>query len=103
MVLPPWLRKWLRRAWGRERFQPTNQVIGGDEFDKVLTELVLVLVLEPFHGGILDSAGHAFDLAVRPQVARLRMLMLNMEFGTTELKDLAEEWLLAGQHLFDVL
>ena len=63
----------------------------------------MALVVEPLDGGILDGAVHALDLAVRPRVARLGKPMLDIEFGAGELEGMTEEWLLAGQHLFDVL
>jgi hypothetical protein len=69
----------------------------------VLTELVVALAVEPLDGGIPYGAVHALDLAVGPRVSRLGQPVLDVEFGAGELEGVAEEWLLAGQHLLDLL
>ena len=69
----------------------------------MLTQLVVALVVESLDGGILDGAVHALDLAIGPRVPRLGQPVLDIELGAGELEGMAEEWLLAGQHLLDVL
>ena len=69
----------------------------------MLTQLVVALVVEPLDGGILDGAVHALDLTIGPRVSRLGEPVLDIELGAGELEGVAEEWLLAGQHLLDVL
>ena len=50
-----------------EGFQPSSKIAGADEVGEVLSQLVMVVVVEAFDGGVLDCAVHTLDLAIRPE------------------------------------
>lgn len=49
-----------------QRLEATPEIVGFDEVLQVLAELIVVVVVEPLDGGLLDRAVHPFDLPVRP-------------------------------------
>ena len=63
----------------------------------------MALIVEAPDGGVLDGSVHPLDLTIRPRVPGLGQPVFNIELGAGELEGMAEEWLVAGQHLPDVL
>jgi hypothetical protein len=47
----------------------------------VLTQLIMVVVIEAFDGGLLDRAVHPFDLTVGPRVFWLGRSVLDIGLG----------------------
>ena len=78
-------------------------IVGVHEQGEVPPELVVALVVVALDRGILDGAVHALDLPVGPQVPWLGQPVFDVELGAGELEGVAEERLVARQHLFDVL
>ena len=72
-----WIRFWLNLCGSicplfadelveRETFeglQPAPEVVVADEVDEVISQLIVVVVVGAFHGGLLDRAIHPHDLA----------------------------------------
>ena len=93
---------------GREAFeglQPAPEVVGADEVGEVISQRVVVIVVEAFHGGFLDRAvplpgngllanreRDAPDLAIRPGVAR-QAIARNRREGVSDL----------GEPMFDLM
>ena len=48
---------------GFEGLQPAPEVVVADEVAEVTSQLIVVVVVEAFHGGLLDRAVHPLDLA----------------------------------------
>ena len=64
-----------------QRFEPACEVVRADEVGQMLRELVVVVVMETFDGGVLDRAVHGFDLAVGPRVFWFGRPVLDAEGG----------------------
>jgi hypothetical protein len=91
---------------GREplqSFEPTGEVVGGDEVRQGRAQLVVRGVVEALDGGFLDGAVHALDLTIRPRVSRLGQTVCHIVLGAGEFERVGAEELLAGQHLFDLV
>ena len=60
-----------------EGLESTGEVVGIDEVDKVLPEVLVGLVVEALYGGFFQSSVHAFDLSVGPGMLWLGATMLD--------------------------
>ena len=58
----------LVRCEAAQGLEAATEVVGINEVGEVSAELVMVVVVEAFDGGILDCAVHPLDLAVGPRV-----------------------------------
>ncbi len=67
-----------------EGFESSGEFVGRDEVGEVLTEVLVCLVVEAFHGSFLEGSVHAFDLAVGPGMLRLGQAMIDIGFGAGE-------------------
>ena len=56
----------------------------------MISQLVVIVVVEVFHGRFLDRAVHAFDLAVRPRVLNLGEPMFDLMLAADAVKDVFE-------------
>jgi len=54
----------LVRREASKGLQPTTEVVSAYEVGEVTSLLIVVVVVEPVHGRILDRPVHAFDLAI---------------------------------------
>ena len=55
---------------GRQTFEcleSSPKIVGADEVGEVFSQLIMVVVVEAFDGGVLDCAVHALDLAIRSE------------------------------------
>ena len=79
-------------VWGEafEGLQSSPEVVGSDEVGEVLTQLLVVIVMESFDGRVLDGAVHAFDLAVGPRVFDLGEPVVDLMFPADTVKDVLE-------------
>ena len=50
--------------------QPSPEIVGADEVGKVISQMVVVVVVEAFDRRFFDRAVHPFDLAIRPRMNR---------------------------------
>lgn len=91
------------RCEAAQGFQTTGEVVGGDEVGEMLTQLIVAFVVIASDRRVLDRSIHAFDLAVRPRMARLGQSVCDVELGAGEREGVAEERLSTGSHLLDVL
>ena len=73
-----------------EGLQPSPEVVGADEVGKMISELVVIVVVEAFHGRLLDRAVHAFDLAVRPGMLDLGEPVVDLIFPADPVEDVLE-------------
>lgn len=67
----------------------------------MLPKLIVAVVVEAFHGGVLDRAVHPLNLTIRPRMARLRETVLDVEVGVGALEGVAAEQHLLGPHRSD--
>ena len=78
---------------GRQAFEglePSSKIVGADEVGEVFSQLIMVVVVEAFDGGVLDCAVHALDLAIRPRVFDLGQPMLNFMLAADTVEDVFE-------------
>ena len=78
---------------GREAFeglQPSPEVVGADEVSQVISQLVVVVVVEAFDGRLLDHPVHSFDLTIRPGVLDLGQPVLNLMLAADPVEDVLE-------------
>ena len=78
---------------GREAFeglQPSSEVVGADEVGEVISQLVVIVVVEALDGCFLDRAVHAFDLAIRPRVPDLGEPVVDLMLAADPVKDVLE-------------
>ena len=73
-----------------EGLQSSPKVVGADEVGEVISELVVVVVVEAFHGRLLDRAVHAFDLTIRPGMLDLGEPVLDLILAADPVKDVFE-------------
>lgn len=77
---------WSETAPCRE---PSSEIVGGGEVCEVPIQLVMRFVIEALYGCIFDCAVHAFNLTIRPRVARHCQAMLDIELSTGRFKKMA--------------
>ena len=78
---------------GREAFeglQSLPEAVGADEVDHVISQLVVVVVVEAFHGGVLDRPVHPFDLTIRPGVPDPGEPVVDLMLAADAVKDVLE-------------
>ncbi len=61
-----------------EGLESAAEIVGCREVRKMGAELVLVVVMEPLDGRLLDRAVHPLDLAIRPRVLHLGQSVLDL-------------------------
>lgn len=57
---------------------------------KMISQLIVIVVVEAFHGRVLYGSVHAFNLAIGPGVFDLGQPMLNLMFAADAIKDVLE-------------
>jgi hypothetical protein len=85
-----------------EGLDALGEVVGLDEVGEMAAELVMVVVVEPPDGGVLDGAVHALDLAVGPRMLWLGQPVVDVGEGTGVFERVCSERLLARDHLADL-
>ena len=80
----------LVRSEAFERLQSSPEVVGADEVGKMISELVVIVVVEAFDGRLLDRAVHAFDLAICPRVPDLGEPMFDLMLAANAVEDVFE-------------
>ena len=70
--------------------EPPPEIVGFDEVLEVLTELVVVVVVEPLDGGLLDRAVHPLDLTIRPGMLHLGQPVLDIVIAADAVEDVLE-------------
>ena len=80
----------LVRSKAFEGLQPSPEVVGADEVGEVISQLVVVVVVEAFDRRFLDRAVHPFDLAIRPRVPDLGEPMFDLMLAADPIKDVLE-------------
>lgn len=74
-----------------ESLEPSGEVVGVDEVDEVLPEVLVCLVVEAFDGSFFESSVHAFDLAVGPGVFGLGQAVVDVADGAGILEGVSAE------------
>ena len=80
----------LVRREAFEDLQSSPEVVGADEGDEVVTQLVMIVVGKAFGGRVLDRAVHSFNLAVRPRVLDLGQPVLKLMLAADPVEDVLE-------------
>jgi hypothetical protein len=78
---------------GREAFeglQSSPEVVGADEVGHVISELVVVVVVEAFDCRLLDRPIHPFNLAIGPRVFDPGKPVVDLMLSTDTVKDVLE-------------
>ena len=78
---------------GRQTFeclQPSPEIVGSDEVSEVISQLIVVVVMEAFDSGVLDCPVHPLDLAIRPGVFDLREPVLDLMLAANAVEDVLE-------------
>ena len=78
---------------GREAFeglQSSAEVVRADEVGHVISELVVVVVVEAFDRRLLDRPIHPFNLAIGPRVFDLGEPVVDLVFPADTVKDVLE-------------
>ena len=70
-----------------EGLQPSPEVVGADEVGEVISQLVVVVVVEAFDRRFLDRPVHPFDLAIRPRVPDLGEPVVDLMLAADAVKD----------------
>ena len=73
-----------------KRLQSSAEVVGVDEGVEMTSELIVAVVVEAFHGRILDRAVHSLDLAIGPRVSDLGQPVVNLMLVADTVKDMRE-------------
>ena len=73
-----------------ERLQSPAEVIGADEGLKMTSELIVAVVVEAFHGRILDRAVHPLDLTIGPGMLDFGEPVINLMLVADTVKDMRE-------------
>ncbi len=80
----------LVRREALEGLQSAPEVAGADEVGHVISQLVVVVVVEAFDGRVLDRAVHAFDLTIRPWVLHSGQPVLDLMLAADPVEDVFE-------------
>ena len=78
---------------GRQTFeclQPSPEIVGSDEVGEVISQLIVVVVMEAFDSGVLDCPVHPLDLAIRPGVFDLGEPVLDLMLAANAAEDVLE-------------
>ncbi len=73
-----------------EGLQSSPEIVGADEVGHVISQLVVVVVVEAFDRRLLDRAVHPFDLTVRPGVLDLGEPVVDLMLLADPVKDVLE-------------
>jgi hypothetical protein len=79
------------RSKTSESFEALGEVVGLQEGGEVLAQWGMAIVVISTHGGLLDRAVHAFDLAVGPGMVGLGQAVINVVAGTGGFEGMSTE------------
>ena len=85
-----------------EGFEPSSEIVGVEEVGEVAAQLVVVVVVIPFDGRLLDCSVHSLDLAVRPGMVRLGQPMFDFVLSTSLVEHMhaqARRWPVSARRL----
>jgi len=74
-----------------EGFEAPPEIVGVDEVLEMAAQLVMVVVVEPFDGCVLDGPVHSLNLPVCPRMTWLGQAMLDIEIGTCRLESVTPD------------
>lgn len=86
-----------------EGLESAAEVVGGDEVDEVLPQLVEIVVVVALDSRFLDRPVHSLNLAIGPRMSRLGEPMFHVQLGAGELERVAKEALVLCLHLLDIV
>lgn len=81
----------LIRSESSESFETFAKVVGIEEGSEMLLELSMSIVMIGSHGGFLDGAIHAFDLAIGPGMIGFGQAMIDIMASAGRFKGMSPE------------
>ena len=78
----------LTRWKALERFESLREIIGHQEGVQMPFQVVMGLVVIPFHRGLFEHAIHSFHLAIGPRMVGFGQPMVNARFLADTIKDM---------------
>ena len=69
-----------------ERLESSAEVVGIDEIGEMSAQLVVIVVVEAFEGGLLDCPIHSLHLAVHPRMLDLGQPVLDAVFAAAHIE-----------------
>ena len=79
-----------------EGLQSSSEIVSVDEVLKVSAQLVVVVVVEAFDGGVLDGSVHPLHLPIRPRMIDLGEPVLDAVLVTDPIEDVVKRVFMAG-------